>query len=146
MTTIVFRDGVFAADSMIAYGTYTNGERAKITRCHFYHVALAGLAWLRIPLERWALEGCPEDAVPAELLEHEADFDSLLVNEEGQCFTFCKGYLLPIPSGYIAIGSGSQLALGAMAHGASADEAVAAAMRHDKNTGGSVQSVSFPLN
>lgn len=36
--------------------------------------------------------------------------------------------------GYCAVGSGSHLAMGAMAHGASAEQAVAIACRHDPNS------------
>lgn len=131
---------------MISYGSYSNGERSKIEKCGRRVVALAGDAWLRIPLERWVRMGCPEDEVPADLLEHETDFNCLIVEDDGSVFCFAKGYLMPVPGEYIAIGSGASFALGAMAMGATAEEAVRASARHDKNTGGVVTSISFPLN
>lgn len=146
MTTIAYRAGVLAADSLIAYGSYTNGERSKIAQCGRRVVALAGSTWLRIPLERWVNKGCPESEVPNELLENESDFDCLILDAEGKVFCFAKGYLLPVPGEYCAIGSGKSFALGAMAAGATAEEAVRASARHDKNTGGEVTSIRFPLN
>jgi hypothetical protein len=44
---------------------------------------------------------------------------------------------------YAALGNGSPYALGAMAHGASAIQAVRAGMKHDAMSGGRVQYVSL---
>lgn len=140
MTTIAFRNGVIAADSRISYSTIHNGERDKLARCGEYLVALAGPTWLRHPLEAWAAEGARPDQVPEVLHDNADQFNALLVNRHGQVFQFDHGYLVPIEADYVAAGSGMLLALGAMAHGASAEQAVAAASLHDKNTGGSIRS------
>lgn len=146
MTTIAFRSGQLAADSLIAYTSITNGSRVKIAKCGRFAVALAGLAWLRKPLEAWCDKGCPEEKVPQVLLDNDSKFAALIVDTKtGDLFEFDNGYLVPIHADYTAIGSGALLALGAMAHGATAEEAVTAASRHDKNTGGPVTSLSFPL-
>lgn len=138
MTTIAYRSGTLAADSLVAYNTITNGCRVKIARCGRFLVALAGFAWLRDALESWACGGCDQDAVPSVLMENQDKFQALLIDDTGQVFEFDNGYLIPIHADYTAIGSGAALALGAMAHGATANEAVEAAARHDKNTGGPV--------
>lgn len=83
-------------------------------------------------------EGCPESKVPTILLDNEEKFTCLIVDKQGQAFEFDNGYLVPVHADYTAIGSGAMLALGAMAHGADAEEAVMAAAIHDKNTGGPV--------
>lgn len=146
MTTICFRSGILAADTLIAYNSITNGKRKKVACFDQYTVALAGAAWLRKPLEAWTAKGCPEDDVPVSLLENDSKFQALIVeNETGALFEFDNGYLIPIHADYTAIGSGALLAIGAMAHGASAEEAVEAASRHDKNTGGPVTCLNFPL-
>lgn len=146
MTTIAYRSGHLAADSLISYTTITNGSRKKIHQCGRYTVALAGMAWLRKPLEQWCQDGCPEDDVPQVLLENDGKFSALIIeNSTGELFEFDNGYLIPIFADYTAIGSGALLALGAMAHGATAEEAVEAASKHDKNTGGPVTSLSFPI-
>ncbi len=44
---------------------------------------------------------------------------------------------------YIALGQGAAYALGAMAHGATAEEAVRIGMKFDTHSGGKVQSVSL---
>lgn len=146
MTTIAYKSGLLAADSMISYTSINNGTRQKISQCGRYTVALAGSAWLRKPLERWCEQGCPEDNVPRVLMDNDSSFSALIIdNDTGELFEFDSGYLIPIYADYTAIGSGALLALGAMAHGATAEEAVLAASKHDKNTGGPVTSLSFPI-
>lgn len=146
MTTIAFKDGQLAADTLIAYNTITNGCREKISECGEYVVALAGMTWLRFPLEEWCEAGCPPHEVPTALLEYDEAFTALIVKTStGEVFEYANGYLLPIHADYTAIGSGAILAIGAMAHGATAEEAVVAASKHDKNTGGPVTSINFNL-
>lgn len=142
MTTIAYRSGVLAADTLISYNTFTNGKREKIARAGKWLVALAGAAWLRHPLEEWVAKDCPSDEVPAALIDHEDEFAALIIDEQGTPHEFSNGYLVPIYADYTAIGSGSIFAIGAMAHGATAEEAVVAASKHDKNTGGPVTSIS----
>lgn len=143
MTTICYRDGTLAADSLISYQTITCGNRSKIVNAGSHLIALAGPIWLRFPLEEWVSGGCVFKNVPAVLLENECDFSCLIVDRSGIAYEFTRGYLVPVHSSYYAIGSGGLLALGAMAHGASAVEAVEAAGKHDKNTGGTVHSAHF---
>lgn len=143
MTTVCFREGILAADTLIAYNTITNGERCKIAKCGNYYVALAGSAFLRPVLEKWVTDGCREDAVPKLMMEHVDDFSVIIIDNAGDAFAFDNGFLVPIYAPYTAIGSGALLAYGAMAHGASAEEAVAAAALHDKNTGGRIDSFHY---
>jgi hypothetical protein len=99
---------------------------------------MAGATWLRPIIEDWATKGCDPDAVPEVLLEHEDEFIVLIVDSDGLAHEFNNGFLVPVHADYTAIGSGQLLALGAMAHGATAEEAVAAACLHDKASGGPV--------
>ena len=145
MTTISYRDGILAADSAISYGTYLNGERCKITICKNYLVAMAGTAWLRNPLEEWVMRDCDPDDIPEALLKHEDKFATLIIDREGIAHEFDNGHLMPIYADYTAIGSGGALALGPMAHGATAEQAVMAACRHDKSSGGPVSTLHFSV-
>jgi len=145
ITTICYRDGVLAADTLIAYNTYTNGHRDKIAECGNYLVALAGAVCYRRILEKWVKDGCHSDEVPADLLNNTSEFSALLVDRvSGRAYEFDDGHLVPIYADYTAIGSGTMLALGALAAGATAEEAVEAASLHDKNTGGPV--TTYDLN
>lgn len=143
MTTIAYRDGIIAADSRISYSTIHNGNRSKIARCGSYIVAIAGASWLRPAIEQWAAEGAWPDTVPEVLLDNDDQFDALFIDRDGVAHLFENGHLIPVHSEYTAIGSGMMLALGAMAHGASAAQAVIAAGLHDKNTGGPIDTLEI---
>lgn len=143
MTTIAVRDGYLAADTIVSYASFNNGETVKIAACGDFYVALSGAAFLRFELEAWAWEGCPADAVPTLLMENKGKFGAVFLRRDGKVFEFDEGYLMPVHAPYYAIGSGSQFALGAMAHGANAYGAVKAAGCHDKSTGGDVSLVHY---
>lgn len=148
MTTIAYRDGFIAADTQLTYGAIRNGFREKLAVTKNYIVALAGPSWLRKALESWAQEGCPDDAIPCVLTENESEFEALFIDPNGEAFLYDNGYLVPVAADYTAIGSGGQIALGAMAHPespASARQAVMAASVHDKNTGGNIQSLHYSI-
>lgn len=60
----------------------------------------------------------------------------LRVDVEGNVFIYTKHlHPMAIYGDYVAIGSGSEYAMGAMAQGATAEEAVAIAHKFDPNTG-----------
>lgn len=72
-------------------------------------------------------------------------FEGMIVSPRGTIYLYTdKCMAIPIKDfGYFSIGSGSPLALGAMFCGANAVEAVRAAIKHDKSTGGRIQSVKL---
>ena len=61
------------------------------------------------------------------------------IHEDGGMFLYCRD--IPDEYLYYAIGSGSGIALGAMHAGASAFDAVRAAVHHDIGTGGPIQTL-----
>jgi hypothetical protein len=142
LTTIAYRDGTISADTRISYSSFRNGSRDKLALTKHYIVALAGSTCFRGPLEQWANEGCPEDAVPDCLLENDGEVPSDARSILTATFSSSSaGFLVPVLADYAAIGSGAYFAYGAMAHGANAAEAVAAAALHDHHTGGNIQSL-----
>lgn len=138
MTTIAYRDGNLAADTQISYTNIRNGWNSKVTLCGDYLVGMAGTAVLRRPLEEWVRGGAAFEDIPNVLLENQSNFNALFLNSKNELFEFDSGFLQPVHAHYLAIGSGGTLAMGALAHGATAKEAVEAAIKHDKNSGGNV--------
>ncbi|MEQ6333264.1 hypothetical protein [Sphingobium sp. MK2] len=143
MTTIAIRDGIIAADTRISYRTFHNGTKNKIARCGRFYVALAGMGNLRRPLEQWAEAGCAPDNLPEVLVENRKEFSALFLDSDGRIFEFDEHGLLEIEANYTAIGSGGFFAMGAMAHGANAVEAVKAASLHDLASGGEIHHAHF---
>lgn len=142
MTTVAYRDGTLAADTLISYGSFTNGNVNKIhvvdTPTGRVMCVLSGVCWAVQPMIEWLAEGASQETIPHNLLASCSDFSCLVVNDAGLLFEFNNGYFIECGVEYHAIGSGAQFALGAMAAGVSAPNAVSAAMKHDKASGGNV--------
>lgn len=146
MTTIAYRDGVLAADTLVSYGSFTNGnvnkihvvERKLAEKTDRVMVALSGIFAATEPMLEWVKGGCEQDDIPHFLLEKDDNFSCLMVTEDGSLYEYNMGYFIKCDNSYHAHGSGAMFALGAMAVGASAPEAVSAAIKHDKATGGTI--------
>jgi ATP-dependent protease HslVU (ClpYQ) peptidase subunit len=148
VTTIAYKNGVLAADSLINYGTFSNGEVNKIhvvsmpeddgKRVRRSMMAVSGAVWVIEPLIEWIESGASQDDIPHCLLAAAEQFSCIMIDDEGTVWEFNNGFFLKCGVQYHSIGSGQMFALGAMAAGIEAPEAVAAAMKHDKATGGAI--------
>lgn len=98
-------------------------------------VGFAGDSYMAFPIVTWINEGCRQAKLPR--VPDGANIGGLIVMPDGEIFIIDeKLYTVNIKADYYAIGSGNELALGAMAHGADAVGAVTAALRHDICSGG----------
>jgi 20S proteasome alpha/beta subunit len=138
VTTIVYRDGVIAADTRVSFGNdgWIKPERiGKITPLpdgSFF--AAAGNQGVWGKLLRWFLE--PQGERP-----DVPDCDVLVVRRDGTVEYFCDAGFRLIKGPFVAIGSGAPPALGALHAGADAETAVRIAMLVDPYTGGEVDVV-----
>lgn len=141
MTTIAIKDGVIAVDTLIMGDLpYGNGRKLGRSKDGWW-LAGSGRAAVTMNAIRWAStrslgrlrtpwKGLPDDWEKSSLLA---------LNAEGRMFFFEGHGPVEFDAPYVAEGSGSHLAMGAMAMGATAVEAVLVAMAHDPNTGGNVE-------
>lgn len=154
MTTIAYRSGIMACDSCWASASLQTTSLIKITR--LASGALLGTA------------GDADDRALQELLRNvksieklptrdafaalKCDMDAIFVLKSGQVFKIgierdvkhssdFEAQIWPANRGICAAGSGAELAIGAMAHGASAKEAVGIACNWDINSRGPVHAV-----
>lgn len=140
MTTIAYRGGVLAADTQVNNDGARIGTVQKVHRRDDGHLAAgSGDFSYTQRFIAWFLAG--EDGEPP--LPTRGDDG----RDEGQGFIFRpNGQVVSLEGSgsntmaapYWAQGSGRELALGAMAHGASAEEAVRAAIAHDVHSGGEI--------
>lgn len=72
-------------------------------------------------------------------LHDNSELEAIELHPSGLYLYEASGVRYPIKDLYYAVGSGAPYALGAMAMGASPEEAVAIAARFDPNTGGEVE-------
>ncbi|ODT84837.1 hypothetical protein [Phenylobacterium sp. SCN 70-31] len=66
----------------------------------------------------------------------------VMIEPDGKIYVLQETGICLSGAEYYAIGSGSEFALGAMAMGASAEEAVRAAIKHDCYSGGEINTIS----
>lgn len=142
MTTIAYRDGVIAADSQVTSGNVFDCTSEKIAQNERGDIAGAAgcfvfiqafLAWFKGG-EKGDLPKCPDEA--------EAFIVRNAAPERVECFDD-RGHCV-VSAPYYAVGSGKRVALGAMAFGADALQAVNCAIKHDIYTGGTVDTLKLP--
>lgn len=139
MTTIAYRDGIVAADTLCRDDEFAQKYyRRKIRVMQDAVIAESGE-------DRWIDAFCawwkggrlhPAPRIP------KGQIGMLVVYRDLRVELWADAvYGLPISEDYCATGSGGAVALGAMWMGASAGQAVRAAMAHDNDTGGRVTTV-----
>lgn len=144
MTTFAYRDGVLAADSAACTNTgLRSGSVRKLFRGpRNTMVATAGGAGDCVAFERWFTGG--QDGA-WEAKDKDAGFAALVVDGDGDVLCYgADGNAYRVDAPFFARGSGGELAMGAMAMGASAEEAIEIACRYDVWSGGPVQVERVP--
>lgn len=135
MTCIAF-DGVTLAADRKVDGRYNARKIIKLKKGGY--LAAAGYLDDLIEVARWIDRGMKDADNPFGKLNGAKDGSHyLLVNEKGVPFMFTSPWLRPfrVTEKLIALGSGGDLALGAMAAGAPARKAVSIACRFDPDCG-----------
>lgn len=138
MTTIVFRDGIIAADSRTHGGGWLNPwDRMKLEELDGVVFALCG-DWAALSaLKSWVLS--PEGPQPG------GDC-TLIVFRNGEVTVYSDGGFYVETAPFAAWGSGTPVAYGALHAGCSAEEAVRIASLVDPYTGGPITTMKLREN
>jgi len=134
MTIIVWRNGVIASDSQMTNENISSKTK-KLFRIKNMAIGFAGDVVDGLKLVEFLRS---KDEQPPPTLSD--DFEALAMDlRTGKC-TYYEKQLIPIPitDKFEAIGTGDELAIGAMEFGATAIEAVRVAIKRDINSGGRV--------
>ena len=139
MTTIATDGDTMAADGLMSgNGTVFSTEEVKLVQLKDGRIAgVCGSCYNAAPFLEW-LE------VAGDKPELTDDFEALVLMADGSCRSYdhkLRWIPVPVPT---ATGSGMDFALGAMAVGASPEEAVKAACNLDTGSGGKVTVMSRP--
>lgn len=140
MTTIAYKDGVLAADSLATRNGAREGLSVKILRRGPLLAGATGSADFAKAFRDWFARGCKGDCPPMGDPDKNWGEGFIIMPDErlvvfGPAATWESGGL---HDGTGAWGSGGEFARGAMAAGATAEEAVAAACRFDIHSGGQI--------
>jgi hypothetical protein len=138
MTTIAYRAGICAADTLAQIGSTSLGSVTKIVRSASGDLAgAAGLASYAEAFRHWVTGG--ENGDPPQARETDHVFDrGVIFRRSGEIVVFEPEGRFSVAAPYYAFGSGKEIAIGAMFMGATAPQAIEAAIKHDDGTGGEI--------
>mgnify|MGYP000153252302 CR=1 FL=1 len=150
MTTIVYRDGIIAADS----GEFAGGEvrdgAIKVLNTGMYIGGIVGCIQDFRPYTDWLME-IQEDHKNPTTFYRDADKGHLgstesallLANKAGEMWVLNGVFASPRPYVFDALGSGSDFAMGALEAGKTAVEAVETAIKYNEGSCGPARYTSF---
>lgn len=142
MTTVVFKDGVFAADSLLTCGGYVEGYSKKVLKCGKVYLGWSG-SFQAVQMFQRFLRG--EEFDKAFLEKPDNTFSAITVDPVTRKVVAYTDGIVPevYRAPFYCIGSGSLVARGALLMGATPHEAVKAASKVDIYTGGRIQVVQL---
>lgn len=134
MTTIIYRDGVLVADTAIFDRGCYCGEATKIfKRDDGTMYGVAGAIGDLARFHGWMIGGEPPDAKPS--FDPQNDSEAIVIRPDGTVEWWgAADQAVTITGDFFAIGSGFRIAMGALAHGATAEEALAICADLDNST------------
>lgn len=146
MTTTVTDGITIASDSQAdSNGIRESGTFRKIIEKDGRLFAFSGPYGLLAPLVEWYIAGAKPADIPQTDKQNRDHSYTFWAFDNGHFLEFC--YDLPYPvmvSPPAAIGSGREVALGAVSMGATPEQAVWAAIQWDTGSGGAIQVVTLP--
>jgi hypothetical protein len=136
ITTIAYRDGVMASDTLMIKGTTIFGHVVKIVRRESDGALCGGagnLSWVQA-FHRWFLDGEEGETPPM------SEYDNGIIarKNDPEVEIFEESGLFRFEPNFTSIGCGKEFALAAMSLGADPETAVKTAMQFDPGTGGEV--------
>lgn len=136
MTTIAYRDGVLAADTLNTSGTYRDGYVTKIVKKGRILAGASGCGIMTRRFLDWVRAGMPGDA-PAMVNGEDKAYGHIFMPDGTRLTLWPNGWATDRQA-FWADGSGWEFAKGAMAMGASAEQAIGIAVQHDTKSGGEI--------
>ena len=136
MTTIAFKDGIMAYDTLITADDKVFSKKDKAFRINGYVVGCSGFLHDIDKFLEWVRAEMPEN-------KPKVDVDAI-IHDGFKVRIVSKGCVLSKPiDDFCAVGTGSEYAIGAMAMGATAKQAVEIAKKYDRATGGRIKTIAI---
>ena len=145
MTTIAFDGEILAADTQMYCGNFKCQDPVtKIKVVEGIAYAITGyVAWFDAWIQ-WYKSGSNPHHTPMCSFNDDNQGNLIVVQKDGTGFIYSKAMPYPARIGKLdAWGSGSEFAIGAMMHGATAIEAVEIAIKANSGTDGNVISIKL---
>jgi 20S proteasome alpha/beta subunit len=142
VTTIAFRAGILCSDSLVTSNGMRDGRKQKICRVGRVLVAGAGSSAMCLRFQEWVRKGMKGSAPT----DDNDEANGLIIapgTPDPLMLVFGTVGCWPVHAPFVALGSGGPFAMGAMQAGASAEEAVRAAIQLDVYSGGDIQRLTL---
>ena len=138
MTVLAYRAGIIASDSVLVDNGTMCGAGRKLARGPDGTIAGAcGSCGISHRFLQWIEAGEPDDFDPD---TQGNEFGAIVVRPDGSTWRMsASGVIWPSTAPFFTDGCGSDIAMGALEMGATAEQAVAAAIKWDCNCGGDIQ-------
>ena len=137
MTTIAYRDGVLAADTLVTENGYRVGSVQKIGCIKGVLFGVAGVMAHMVAFKDWIRSGMKGDPPSVASVSDDGGATALVIyGDSVLCWDCDRWDIMRTP--FYAIGTGAKAAMGAMQAGADAEAAVRAAMALDISSGGEI--------
>lgn len=145
MTAIAYRDGIMAADTAVWSQYHTLRHMRKVVKRRDGAVAAAaGNAAANQAFQKWFLEESKEPFDPKS--KEEGDFIAIVAEADGTTWKMdWIGRRIDMVADFLVEGACDELLCGAMAAGATAEEAIRIAIRHSAWAAGDVDIVRVGL-
>lgn len=136
MTTIAYRDGCIAGDTLACWGSNRDGFATKVAKLGPVLAGASGSLSACQAFLDWFRSGMRGD--PPAMPDGGATAFGLIVTPVDDVLVWGPRGWERTRNAAVAMGSGSEFAQGAMEMGATAEQAVRVAMVHDTKTGGDI--------
>lgn len=136
MTTVAWDGKMLAADRRVSYGTMSDANTTKIVKSKKGLCGAAGNTAMCAAFKRWFLAG--EKGESPVLARDGESATACIVRPDGVRIMYDNYGWYEVDPGPFALGSGWEIAMGALRKGASAQEAVAIAASIDGATGNEI--------
>ena len=137
MTTIAYRDGMLAADTVVTENGYRVGSVQKIGQIGEVLFGVCGVMAHMVEFRDWIRRGLVGTPPSVMAVADDGGSTAMIVYRDHiLCWDRDRWDMMRAP--FYAMGTGAKAALGAMAAGATAEEAVAAAILCDTASGGPI--------
>lgn len=141
MTAIAYRDGIIAADTNACTDDIVVGQLHKIAK---RGDAIAGATGTSIAVDSFLRSFMARTDKDFRLEDKDAeDFQGIIVEQNGTIWNVEASGKHPITAPFFALGAARGILIGAMAAGASAEEAVRIAIQYDCLCGGEVETYAL---
>lgn len=140
MTTIAYANGEIAADTLATWGTTRDGFLTKIAKRGPFLAGVSGSLPASQAFLDWFNGGLKGD--PPAMPDGEATTFGVIITPEERILTWGPRGWERTRNQTVAMGSGGEFAQGAMAMGATPEQAVRVAIQFDTKSGGDVMVLS----